>query len=461
MVFEARRALEPAAIALAASRRTDSDIARMKAALEELLPVTREWGETALAAHREVHEALYRSAHNEVMARLLNDLWDKSDRYRRVGLELPDGAEPRTRDFDEHHQLVELVIAGEADAAYALMASHIDNSLTASALAQHDASEPARQGPDTRPASRRGSPVCTGSRLCDSIRPRAAVPRGSRPGPRGQPPRRHEEGAPTGWHHQKMRVPSSEARGSQNTSLRRANAGAAVLHAVQAGVVLALATDFALPVTASYLTGPPGTPAQEPVVLFEIPTGLAVAGFLALSALAHLLVCTVWWQRYVADLGRHRNPARWVEYSLSSSLMIVLIAQLVGISDVAALVALFGVNAAMILFGWLQERYERPAGGGWLPFGFGCVAGIVPWVAITIYLLSPGSTSAASPPGFVYGIFVSLFVFFNVFALNQWLQYRARGRWQDYLFGEKVYIVLSLTAKSALAWQVFAGTLAA
>jgi hypothetical protein len=247
---------------------------------------------------------------------------------------------------------------------------------------------------------------------------------------------------------------------SQTRSLRRANVRAAVLHAVQAVAVLALATGFALPVTASYMAGPPGTPAQDPVVLFDIPTGLAVAGFLALSALAHLIVCTAWWQRYVADLGRQRNPARWIEYSLSSSLMIVLIAQLVGISDVAALVALFGVNAAMILFGWLQERYERPGSGGWLPFAFGCVAGVVPWAAITIYLLSPGSTSPASPPGFVYGIFASLFIFFNVFALNQWLQYRAKGRWQDYLFGEKVYIVLSLTAKSALAWQIFAGTLA-
>jgi hypothetical protein len=62
-----------------------------------------------------------------------------------------------------------------------------------------------------------------------------------------------------------------------------------------------------------------------------------------------------------------------------------------------------------------------------------------------------------SPPGFVYGILVSLFLFFNVFALNQWLQYRAKGRWADYLFSEKGYIVLSLTAKPALAWQVFGG----
>jgi hypothetical protein len=242
--------------------------------------------------------------------------------------------------------------------------------------------------------------------------------------------------------------------------LRRWNAGAAVVHAVQAIAVLALANGFALPVTASYLEGPPGTPAQDPVALFEVRTGVAVAAFLLLSALAHALVCTVWWQSYLRDLTRHRNPARWVEYALSSSLMIVLIAQLVGIADVSALLALVGVNASMILFGWLQERYEEPGGGGWLPFVFGCLAGIVPWICIAVYTVAPGSPSAAEPPAFVYGIVFSLFALFNVFALNQWLQYRARGRWRDYLYGERGYIVLSLTAKSALAWQVFGGTLA-
>lgn len=115
---------------------------------------------------------------------------------------------------------------------------------------------------------------------------------------------------------------------------------------------------------------------------------------------------------------------------------------------------------APILFGWLQEKYEQPGAGGWLPFWFGCVAGAVPWVAVVIYTIAPQSPSDASPPGFVYAIVVSLFVFFNIFALNQVLQYRARGRWADYLFGENVYIVLSLVAKSLLAWQVFGGTLA-
>jgi hypothetical protein len=234
-----------------------------------------------------------------------------------------------------------------------------------------------------------------------------------------------------------------------------------LVHAAQAVAVLALSNDFALPVTATYLTGPPGGGAPELTSLYDVRLGWGVATFLAMSAVAHWVVASpgvFGW--YTANLRRGRNPARWLEYSVSASVMIVLIAQLNGISDAAALLALFGVNAAMILFGWLQEHYESPGSGGWLPFVFGCIAGAVPWLAVVLYVVSPGSSSAASPPGFVYGIIVSLFVFFNIFAVNQLLQYKQVGRWRDYLYGEYVYIALSLVAKSALAWQVFAGALA-
>ena len=138
--------------------------------------------------------------------------------------------------------------------------------------------------------------------------------------------------------------------------------------------------------------------------------------------------------------------------------MMVVIAQLVGIADITALVAIAGVNASMILFGWLQEKYEEPGGGGWLPFWFGCLAGAVPWIAVVIYVVAPQSPSDATPPGFVYAIVVSLFVFFNIFALNQWLQYRQVGAWSDYLFSERTYLALSFVAKSALAWQIVVGT---
>jgi len=109
----------------------------------------------------------------------------------------------------------------------------------------------------------------------------------------------------------------------------------------------------------------------------------------------------------------------------------------------------------MILFGWLMELHNQSTPRtNWTAYWFGCFAGAVPWVAIAIYL-----AGADDPPGFVYAIFVSLFVFFNVFAVNMALQYRRIGRWREYLFGERVYMLLSLFAKSALAWQVFAGTL--
>lgn len=237
--------------------------------------------------------------------------------------------------------------------------------------------------------------------------------------------------------------------------LRRYNWIMGALHAVQGLAVVALATDFTLPVTAAFPEGPPGTPA-ETETLFELSVAWGVAAFLFLSAFFHFLIASVGAGRYRDQLSRGQNQFRWIEYSLSSSIMIILIAMLTGVSSIAALLAIFGVNAGMILFGSAQERYEAPGGSLW-PFWMGSILGIVPWIAIGVFLVSPGSE--AQPPGFVYGIFISLFVFFNSFAFTQWAQYKQIGRWKNYLSGERTYILLSLLAKSALAWQVFGGTL--
>ena len=70
-------------------------------------------------------------------------------------------------------------------------------------------------------------------------------------------------------------------------------------------------------------------------------------------------------------------------------MMIVLIAQDTGLADVAALAAIFAVNAAMIFFGWLQEVYEQP-GGGFLPFIFGSMIGIVPWLIVAFFVIAAG-----------------------------------------------------------------------
>lgn len=244
---------------------------------------------------------------------------------------------------------------------------------------------------------------------------------------------------------------------SRIARLRSFNLWMGVLHSVQGAAILALATGFSIPIVVHSLTGPPGS-ASETITLFDLRIDWAVAAFLFISALAHLLIASPrLFPRYRRMLFLGRNDFRWIEYSLSASLMAVLIGLLTGINDVAAVIAIFGANAAMIIFGLVQERYEHP-GGSLLPFWLGSLIGVVPWLAIGVYLSGVGTDSQA--PGFVYAIFVSLFLFFMSFAVNMWLQYRRVGRWRDYLFGERVYVLLSLVAKSALAWQVFAGTLA-
>jgi len=241
------------------------------------------------------------------------------------------------------------------------------------------------------------------------------------------------------------------------STLRRYNLAAGTLHALSAAAVIGLSNGFALPVNANYMAGPPGTSDRQMVDLFHIRMAWLIGAFFILSAIAHFVVAGPKRANYEANIANTRNPFRWVEYSLSSSLMIVAIAQLTGIADAPALLALIGVNASMIGFGWIQERYEKP-GGSLMPFWLGCIAGIVPWLAVGVYLVAPGADQHA--PGFVYGIYVSLFVFFNCFALVQYLQYKKIGRFADYVIGEKTYLVLSLIAKSLLAWQIFSATLA-
>ncbi len=244
---------------------------------------------------------------------------------------------------------------------------------------------------------------------------------------------------------------------SRLAGLRRWNLALAVLHAAQAVLVLVLATDFAITVTSSFPTGPPGTAPPRPEALLDVRVGVAIAVFLALASVDHLLTATVLRGRYERGLRDGINRFRWIEYSVSATIMVVLIAFYNGITEVTAVVAIIGANVAMILFGWLQEQMNPPGRERttMLPFWFGTIAGAAPWVAILV-----NTVGATTVPGFVYAIIGSLFVFFMSFALNQWLQYRRVGPWASYAYGEKVYLVLSLGAKSALAWQIFGGSLA-
>jgi hypothetical protein len=169
------------------------------------------------------------------------------------------------------------------------------------------------------------------------------------------------------------------------SGLRRWNGSMGLLHLVQGLVILAISSSFSLPVTSSFLQMNAVTEklVAVPNELARLRIGPLVAAFLLLSALAHALLASPWLHRwYERNVARGINPARWMEYALSSSLMMVVIAMLVGIYDIASLILIFALNATMILFGWLMELHNQTTPRtNWTAYLFGCFAGAVPWVA--------------------------------------------------------------------------------
>ena len=245
--------------------------------------------------------------------------------------------------------------------------------------------------------------------------------------------------------------------------LRRFNLVMGVLHLVQGILMIVLSNDTTYPIYTNYLKFDLAARSlvPDPKLAYALRFGPAVAVFLLISAGAHVALATFGYDWYVRHLKKGMNPARFWEYALSSSLMIVLIGMLVGIWDLGTMIVMFGINAMMNLFGHVMELHNQTTEKtDWTSFIYGCFAGIIPWVVIILYFLSAINSSGAKPPAFVYAIIPTIFVFFNCFALNMYLQYKKIGRWKDYLFGERMYIVLSLLAKTALAWMIFAGTLA-
>jgi hypothetical protein len=203
-------------------------------------------------------------------------------------------------------------------------------------------------------------------------------------------------------------------------------------------------------------------------LLFSFPLAYLVAAFFALSALAHFLVAYPFRKRYESWLAREFNPMRWAEYALSSTLMIIGIASLSFITDAGALIAIAVCNASMNLFGWsMEEANIGRKNVQWSHYIFGCIAGIAPWIALftTVGLslanwptgIGPNGRSLEEFKPVLITIYVSLFISFNIFAVNMVLQRLKVGKWADYLHGERSYMILSLVAKTLLAWQVWTG----
>ena len=212
---------------------------------------------------------------------------------------------------------------------------------------------------------------------------------------------------------------------------------------------------------------------------YQVNLAYVISSFLLLSAIAHFLTITPGiYSWYLKNLKREINLIRWFEYALSSTVMIYVIANLCGINDGLQLLSICALNACMNLFGAAMEirnsHLKQTATEtnsyktDWSNFIYGSFAGIIPWVVMSVYFFTSldrlGSLEALPQDvknvlKTVKFIFPILFIFFNCFAINMVLQYKQLGWWKNYLFGEKTYIILSLLAKSFLAWFIWGGTL--
>ena len=244
--------------------------------------------------------------------------------------------------------------------------------------------------------------------------------------------------------------------------LQKFNLRMGFVHFAQAIVLLLIANlSLKVPVITRFFDNTPEGIRPVAQTLVDIPVALVGPIFLLIAAFFHFFIASPFYvRRYEANLKKGINPMRWWEYSISSSIMLTVLLMLGGLIELPSVVFVFTLNFIMNMMGLMMERYNQLTDKTrWLPYNIGVLAGIVPWIVGGLYFWVSTSNIADSIPGYAKAGFLLTFLFFNSFAINMILQYAKVGKWKDYLYGERMYIILSLVAKSVLAWIVVLGTM--
>jgi len=255
----------------------------------------------------------------------------------------------------------------------------------------------------------------------------------------------------------------------KSKTLFRWNLAAFLLHLAIASYMFIFSNElFKISVSTSFAAGPPGCVNQglcEQFIInnFDATIAYWVVAFSALSALFHFIAAFPLRGYYEKNIQSGKNPLRWVEYALSSTVMILILMLLSGLTALSALIGVAFANISMILFGWIMEIMNPPERSRteWTAFVFGCIAGIGPWIALygTLFLnLEQLGVSYTEIPSFVWAILLVQFLFFNSFAINQAWQFSSKNA-DAYYNGERGYIFLSWTAKTVLAIMIYVNTL--
>ncbi len=246
--------------------------------------------------------------------------------------------------------------------------------------------------------------------------------------------------------------------------LCRANRWAACVYAAEAVALLVMGKRAEVAVTTHYLTtdAVQGTLAGHTVLasathqLFTVNVGYVVALALFALALSHAAAGTFWRAQYEAGLKKGTNLARWIGLGVGLGLTLLAVAMLAGVYDFSTLVMLFVLTLAMHLLGFVVEGVKK---GSRLPFGLGAALGITALALVGFYAAGAGMWGGGHLPAYVTWAFVTAVVGLGLVGGNLYLQQRGKGKWTDYLYAERMYMVLGLVVTAAVAWQLFAGAL--
>jgi hypothetical protein len=228
---------------------------------------------------------------------------------------------------------------------------------------------------------------------------------------------------------------------------------------IESILIWLLSSNFTLPVTTRYLESNSGNSFLGHVTkeLFRVQVAHILIIFLLVPSILHLIIAIPSvYAKYRKFIENKINPIRWLEYSITAPLMIILVAMLTGIFDLSTLILLFTAGVSMLLFGANMEYANKNMGNvKWANFIYGSIIGIIPWIIIWMHIA--GARDISLIPMYTIIAFFSLLAFFAFFPLNMFLYYMKVGPWKDYEFVETCFVMLSLCSKSALAWQVFIG----
>ncbi|MGZ6005349.1 MAG: heliorhodopsin HeR [Candidatus Saccharimonadales bacterium] len=249
-------------------------------------------------------------------------------------------------------------------------------------------------------------------------------------------------------------------------SLKRWNIIIAVLLGLQALAVLVIGKASTLPVVSHYLAKDSlasqvaGHTILSPAVrqMFAIDIRYIVVAYLLVSTLIHWLIASIRRENYEHELQKHLNTLRWVDYGISSGIMLILIAMLNGAYDASLLLAIFVLVAILHFLAYFGEAKAIDFRARMQTFAGLCVAGTAVWLIVASYLKG-ALFYGQGLSHFVYWIDGGIFVLTLGLAYNKLQVLRGQGKWADYIFGERIFMALSFGAKTLLTWLVFAGFL--